>query len=145
MKNLQFLLVTLLFLSFIWLQAKEPVKKNLEADYHKIELNLLEGVNSDNTGLKISSAYFLGELKSEKAVIPLMKMLRSEKCEGARVMAALSLVKIGSERSLFMLKRESEFNDFERVRQMCGQFYKAQKFNESVERLNQKLQYASLF
>lgn len=136
--------IILLLILTISLQAKVPVKKTLEADFQKIEQNLLEGVNSDNIGLKISAAYFLGEMKSEKAVLPLMKMLRSEECEGARLMAALSLVKIGNEKGLYMLKRESEFNDYQRVRSMCAQFYKAHKFNELNEKLHQDLQYATL-
>jgi hypothetical protein len=89
------------------------------------EKNLLVGLSSDNFGLRVSSAYFLGELKSEKAIIPLMKMLRSEEDERGRIMAALSLIKIENSRGIYMVKRSIEFNEFERVRDMCEHLYKA--------------------
>ena len=43
--------------------------------YAKAEANLLVALQSDNRGLSESAAYMLGELKSSKAIIPLMKML----------------------------------------------------------------------
>ena len=46
--------------------------------YARAEQNLLIGLESDNQGVKESSAYMLGEIKSAKAVVPLMKMLRSD-------------------------------------------------------------------
>jgi hypothetical protein len=55
----------------------------------QIEDNYLVGLNSDVPGLQVSCAYFLGEMKSERAVIPLMKMLRDENAmPGQRLMAA---------------------------------------------------------
>ncbi len=101
--------------------AENPnaLKKNLE----RVEINLINGVNSDNQGLKASSAYFLGEIKSSKAVIPLMKMLHEEKSEGTRIMAALSLLKIGDKRGIFAIKQGSKFDESEKVRKMCGLFY----------------------
>lgn len=85
--------------------------------------NLMNGVNSENQGLKMSSTYFLGELKSDKAVIPLMKILKTEDNEESRIMAALSLLKIGDSRGIFAIKQAINFDDSERVQKMCSIFY----------------------
>lgn len=91
----------------------------------QIEDNYLKGLNSDVAGLQISSAYFLGEMKSERAVIPLMKMFRSENPNsGQRLMAAWSLMKIGDERGLYLIKCEAEKSDCDYLRCMCEYFYK---------------------
>jgi len=88
-----------------------------------IEINYLVGVNTENLGLKVSAAYYLGERKSQKAVIPLMDMLHSESAPEARIMAALSLYKIGDERGIFAIKRAIEYDENEQVKKMCGILY----------------------
>jgi len=57
--------------------------------------SLIIGLNSDNLGLQSSSAYMIGELQLSEAVIPLLRILHSEKNEELRIMAALALYKIG--------------------------------------------------
>lgn len=89
----------------------------------KIENNLLIGLDSENSGLKISCAYFLGEIKSEKALIPLMAMLREGACDEEKIVAALSLYKINNARGLYQVKGAARFSDSERVRRMCDIFY----------------------
>ncbi|MEE9429915.1 MAG: HEAT repeat domain-containing protein [Melioribacteraceae bacterium] len=91
--------------------------------FQQIEDNLLEGVNSGNSGLQTSCAYFLGEMKSERAVNPLLKILKSGETEEVRIMAALSLTKIKSEKGLFAVKRRIKFDDSERVKRLCEIFY----------------------
>lgn len=88
-----------------------------------VETNLMNGVNSENQGLKMSSTYFLGELKSDKAVIPLLKILKADNNEESRIMAALSLLKIGDSRGIFAIKQAISFDDSERVQKMCSIFY----------------------
>jgi len=78
-------------------------------------------------GLKISSAYFLGEIKSNKAVIPLMRILKSSSLEEERVIAALSLSKIQTEKGMFAVKQSIRFDDSERVKRLCDLFYKDYK------------------
>jgi hypothetical protein len=51
------ILCLILFTSFT--SATEPAKKKSSLDAELINDNLLEGVKSDNLGLRISSAYFL--------------------------------------------------------------------------------------
>lgn len=85
--------------------------------------NLMIGIQSENQGLRISSSYFLGELKSDEAVIPLMRILKSDDNEESRIMAALSLVKIGDSRGIFAIKQAANFDSSERVKKMCSIFY----------------------
>ncbi len=85
--------------------------------------NYLVGLKSENDGLRFSSAYLLGEYKIEKAVIPLMAILHNEKTEEGRIVAALSLIKIGTGQSIFAVKQAATFDNSERVRNLCTLFY----------------------
>ena len=76
-----------------------------------MEVNLLAGLESDNHGIKVSSAFFLGEIESDQAVIPLLEMFRDEEDPGARFVAAWSLLKIGDKRGVYRVKREAEMFD----------------------------------
>ncbi len=105
--------------------ASEPVNTKSMLSVATIENNLMNGLSSDNFGLRLSSAYYLGEYKSEKAVLPLIKMLHSEKEESARIQAALSLIKIGNAKGIFMVKQAAKFDESQRVRNLCNKFYKA--------------------
>lgn len=87
--------------------------------------SLIMGINSDNFGLRTSAAYMLGELKCEKGVFPLMRMLKSEDREDARIVAALALWKIGNSKGIFAIKQAIKFDDSERVRKLCAAFYRA--------------------
>jgi HEAT repeat protein len=80
-------------------------------------------LNSDVSGLKVSSAYYLGEMKSEKAVIPIMKLFRETNNDGARLVAAWSLFKIGDERGVFLVKRYIELGDCDGIRCMLQHMY----------------------
>lgn len=85
--------------------------------------SLIIGINSTNTGLRASAAHMLGEVKSHKAVIPLMRMLKTEKQENVRIVAALALYKIGDERGIFAIKQAVKFDRSEKVRRFCSIFY----------------------
>ena len=87
------------------------------------EENLLVGLNSDNFGLKSSSAQILGDIQSKKAVIPLMRILKDSHDERLRIVAALSLYKIQDARGLFAVKQAVKFDDSARVRKLCNNFY----------------------
>ncbi len=106
-------------------QGINPSDPVVKAKYSTIEANLLVGLNSDNDGLKISCAYYLGEIKSQNSVLPLMKILRDDRCYGARIIAALSLIKIGDSQGVYMVKRTAKFNSEEGVRKMSEKFYLA--------------------
>ncbi len=94
-----------------------------------VELNLLNGLVSGNEGVQTSSAYYLGEMKSQKAVLPLMKLLHTATSEEARIIAALSLAKIGDSRGLFAVRQNGKFDDSPLVRRMCENFDRASNCN----------------
>jgi HEAT repeat protein len=112
------LLFALLF-SFAFTLANTPS----ETKYTTFETNLLVGLSSDNQGVRISSAYFLGEMKSEKAIIPLMDILHSSENNASRQVAALALYKINSERGIFAIKRAIQFDNDAQTRKLCKIFY----------------------
>jgi hypothetical protein len=124
-KELITILLVLLF-SLTSLAAESDDNKK----YRQIEDNLLVGINTENRGLQISCAYFLGEMQSERAIIPLLKMLKSGETEEERIIAALSLAKIKSERGLFAIKQRIKYDDSERVQRLCNIFYTNHIVNE---------------
>ncbi len=65
----------------------------------------------------------MGEKKAEVSVIPLMKILKNDDNPEVRIIAALSLLKIGNEKGMFAVKRAIEFDDNPRVSRMCSIFY----------------------
>ena len=117
--------MTKLILLFVTLISFSTFAENNQVDKVKDSAveSLIMGVNSDNFGLRTSAAYMLGELKCEKGVIPLMRMLKSEEREDARIVAALALLKIGNAKGIFAIKQAIKFDDSERVRRLCANFY----------------------
>ena len=85
--------------------------------------SLLDGLASDNPGLKSSCAYMLGELKVTEAIIPLMRILHNDVNEGLRISAALALYKIGTPISIYAVKQAGRFDDSERVKKLTQNFY----------------------
>ncbi len=137
--NKIFFTALLILISISLTSAKNQLTPEAKAT---AETNYLAGLNSENEGLRVSSAYFLGEINSSKAVIPLMKMLRNDESESARTVAALSLIKLGDARGIHLVKKAIEFNDFEKVRCRCAKFYSGylceknpQKVEEAAQRI----------
>ena len=89
-----------------------------------IEDNLLTGIKSGNVGLQTSCAYFLGEMKSDRSLIPLLRLAREGKSEEARIMAGLSLYKIKSHIGLYLLKGRAQNDKSELVRKVFDRLYK---------------------
>ena len=87
--------------------------------------SLLSGISSDNKGLQSGCAFMLGEVSCDKGVIPLLRILHDDAKEEARILAALSLYKIGDSRGIFAIKQAIRFDDSQRVRRLCQIFYNA--------------------
>lgn len=85
--------------------------------------SLMNGLKSDNLGLRTSSSYMIGELQISNAIIPLMKILRDDENEEARIAAALALYKIGSPMSINAVKQSIRFDESKRVSKLCSNFY----------------------
>ncbi|MDH3267524.1 MAG: HEAT repeat domain-containing protein [Ignavibacteria bacterium] len=86
---------------------------------------LLNGLNSDNLGSQAGCTYIIGELCCQRSVITLLKMLRDCPSEELRILAALSLYKIGDSRGIYAIKQAIKFDESKRVQRMCEIFYKA--------------------
>jgi HEAT repeat protein len=110
--------------------AKNPLKNLSETKRIAAIENLMVGLKSDNQGLKNSSVFLLGELKADKSVIPLMKLLKSSENEDTRILAALSLLKIGDQRGIYAIKQAIKFDDSERVSKTCKMFYHEYLFKQ---------------
>jgi hypothetical protein len=124
MKNVMFLVTVVIISVFIQsTTSAAEFPKVKSANSAIIEQNLLNGITSECSGLRLSAAYYLGEMESSKAVIPLLEMLHKCKCEQSRILAALSLIKIGDRRGVFAVQQSAIFDDSPRVRRMCQTFY----------------------
>lgn len=86
---------------------------------------LQQGLISDNLGLQAGCTYMVGELGCQRSVICLMKLLHNSSSEELRILAALSLYKIGDSRGIYAIKQTIKFDESKRVRRMCEIFYKA--------------------
>jgi len=119
-------IIAILFFA-VSINAAEPTNTaNKKVTEAQIEASLLAGLQSNNTGLRVSCAYMLGEITpSEKGLLELMRILRDDPEENVRIMAALTLIKIEDARGLNLIKNECKFNDNERTRKMCRHFYNA--------------------
>ena len=118
--SIVFLAVILPKMAFAQLPAKLTESSEM---YIKTENNYLAGLESGVPGLKVSAAYFLGEMKSEKALFPLMKMFREANNYGARLVAAWALLKIGDKRGVFLVKRYIQLGNCDDIRCMLQQMY----------------------
>ncbi len=101
-----------------------------DEEKERIEANLLKGINSSNLGLQTSSAYFLGELKSDKALIPLMRLVRAGNSEEAKIIAAVSLYKIESARGMYLIKQLSKHEENEMVKRNFVRIYNTYAANK---------------
>lgn len=107
--------------------ANPPVKSTTN-----IVDNLITGLESDNYGLRVSSAYVLGDLidqnlvtgeEAADAMIPLLRILHDEQVEDARIIAALALYKIGNGIGVYNLGDAALQDESERVRKVCENLY----------------------
>ena len=85
--------------------------------------SLLEGLKSENSGLKSSCAYMLGKFKVTGAVIPLMKILHNDANENVRISAALALYMIGTPIAIYAVKQAIRFDKSKRVNKLAQIFY----------------------
>lgn len=86
---------------------------------------LQQGLVSDNLGLQAGCTYMVGEVGCQKSVICLLKILHNDPSEELRILAALSLYKIGDSRGIYAIKQAIKYDNSKRVQRMCEIFYKA--------------------
>ena len=107
---------------------------NKSTDSESIIKNLNVGLQSDNYGLRVSSAYILGQLAANndidsdyasETIIPLLSMLNNENDDEARIVAALALYHLDSERGIHLFNYLAENDKSERVSKIAASFYYA--------------------
>ena len=130
------ILITILAIATLDISAKPKIKVKITENTVS---SLIEGLNSDNLGLKSSSAYMIGELQLSKAVIPLMRILHQDENDEMRIVAALALYKIGSPIAIQAVKQSIRFDESERVSKLCASFYSEylkNKINDEIINLD---------
>ena len=127
--------VSLLLLLPFQILPQEIAEQNLMAKESCIN-TLLEGLNTENRGLQAGCAYMLGELCCDRSVITLLDILHSNPSEELRILAALSLYKIGDSRGIYAIKQAIKFDESERVSRLCEKFYSAYMKNEPGSQIN---------
>ena len=128
MKKITTIVLLALFLVSTSIAFAGP-KLNDEITENTIQ-TLLIGLESDNIGLKSSSAYMIGELQITEGIIPLLRVLHNEKNEDLRISAALALYKIGSPTSIYAVKQAIRFDESKRVSKHCAHFYSEYQKNK---------------
>lgn len=137
-RTVMFGLAALLWVLFAAIAVARPSADTQKNSYDELTVkSLLGGLDCGNCGVEVGAAFLLGDLKIQKAVIPLMSMLKTSENNQARIVAALSLCRIGDERGTFAVKRAALFDDDARVRATCAWFY-----NEYVKAGTFRIYYA---
>ncbi len=98
------ILIYLLITCAVLIAEEKPCNKKQENNVK----TLLNGINSNNTGVRKSSIYFAGKYKIEAAVDVLSEQLVEEKDESIKYLIVMSLAKIGSPKSFAVIKNMSE-------------------------------------
>jgi hypothetical protein len=102
---------------------------------NRIEDNLVKNLESQSIGMVIGGAQVVRELKAKapehgfsKVIIPLMRILKDKTADrGARMMAALALFDVNSDRGNFAIQREAELSDDDLLKIVCMNLSKARK------------------
>lgn len=103
--------------------ATDKVQVTPRVNKELIAINLMNGLASDNKGVRENAAFILGEEKITRAIVPLMKMLRDSEEESSRIVAALSLCRMGEPRGVYAVRMAAKFDSSEKVRTLCAWFY----------------------
>lgn len=91
---------------------------------HKIvHTNPLEGLKCCDAKIRFDSAWMLGEFKCSAGCIELMRVLREDPDESVRIVAALSLIKIGNPIGIHLVKRVAQFSESYKFATVLNRFY----------------------
>ena len=126
-------LLVMLLSSAVYSQTVS-VKMNSISDItdnkHALE-NLTASIQSDNPGVKRSAIYLAGKYRIAEAENPLLNQLKVEKDPNTRILIALVLYEMGSEKGLSVVKALSETDENTKVRRMAAQLYSQYLMNDT--------------
>jgi HEAT repeat protein len=103
--------------------------KDITAHKYALE-NLIAGIHSENDGVRRNSIYFAGYYKIVEAEDALIEQLKQEKNESTRILIALVLYELGSEKGLLEVKDLSLNDEDAKVRRMATQIYNEYLVND---------------
>ena len=129
MKNITCLSALLLFVTI----SAAPMRANdaeMQLTNHQLELiekNILHNLEDSCSAIVVGTMQTLIELKTaypkydyDYSIIPLLAKLKDGKCEGIRIMAALTLYQLNSARGRFAVAQKAKFDASERVAKHCA-------------------------
>jgi HEAT repeat protein len=124
MKNL---IVTAAFALFATVNLSAA---SIAAPVPTVEQLLLQLKEAKTDVAKGDIVYQLGEMEAQEATDALLDVFYNAEHEGLRVMAALSIAKIGDDKGLDAIKNAAHTDDSPYVKKMCGVFYVAEYYGE---------------
>lgn len=119
------LLIMVLMFSVIF-AGKFNISKE-HPKFEQIEENLIHNISSENTGVLYTSILMLGDIKSENSVNKLARILRGEYPQEIKIASALSLAKIGTTYSKYIIKRVTDLTEDKKIAELLNKFYAAAK------------------
>jgi HEAT repeat protein len=136
MKRSKLLFAVSLFLIFSFQIFPQEIADKTSEEMEACFATLQQGLNSDNAGLIAGCTYMLGEVRCQRSIISLLDMLHNSDSEELRILAALSLYKIGDSRGIYAIKQSIKFDESRRVQRMCEIFYKVYLREDTESTLN---------
>jgi len=114
-----------LLLAFVYAIPATAQESVLPPNANKalIEDNLFIGMAYDNLGLQRSCALMLGNIQSNRAVVPLIDVLHNSTDDNLRVAAAWALCKIGDGRGVYAVKMAVKYDESMKVKTICAWYY----------------------
>jgi hypothetical protein len=104
-------------------------------DYAKV--NFLNGISSDNQGLKSSSIYYVGRYRLGEANGILLDELKKSKEENLSLLIAWSIYRIGDEGCVEELKKIAGNHTSKRLKTFCAHLDQQKKFELAFEKSKQ--------
>ena len=104
------------------LTAQTNSIKDITENKYALE-NLIEGIKSDNNGVKRSSIYFAGKYRIAEAEDVLIEQLDREQNPSNRILIALVLYKLQSVDGILVVKNMAASDSNQKVRRMSTHIY----------------------
>ena len=122
-EKLYFVLAAILFVLLVS-ESFGQNQKVSELSKHKYALqNLVNGIQSENEGVRESSIYFAGKYRFIDTEDALLNQLKVEKDSDIKVLIGLALFRMNSEKGMSELQKLSSNDENPRVRRMSLAIY----------------------
>jgi hypothetical protein len=112
------------------LNAQKTITK-AELKQKRMIGNLVNGINSDNEGLKRSAIYYAGKYKVNEAVDALVEQLENETSTENKYLISLSLYLIGEDKGIKAVKRVAALDNDPRAKRLAAAVYYEHLTDES--------------